>query len=379
MDASFLKSNQGNTLREFPDAKNVKRGENKETPSGCPTMPKNVANIRKGGDLVSNKIIIGIALGDQAGISSEIVAKALLKGHEEFTPVIFGNYDLFCKNSSCPIDVQCLDTFTRETLSNHIYFIDISAGDNIETGKITADSGKLIYDSLKTAIEFQKNNLIDAIIMAPITKQALHDAGLKYTSEFEMFQDMYQTSGCRAVIRCENIFRATVIGHCAFREIADNLTTEKIVQTAEALYSVISTFKPEKKCTLAIAALNPHAGENGLFGDEEARIISPAIDTLNERGISSSGPWPADTVFLRSVDGRDDGVVFLYHDQGNIAMKSKFFGDGVLIYTNIPAIICSVGHGSALDIAGKGIANEQNMKSCIDTAVQICHKRRAAQ
>lgn len=325
---------------------------------------------------MSYNIYIGIALGDQAGISSEIVAKALLESHEGYTPIIFGNYDLFCKNSSCQIEVEFLDTFTRENLGNNIYFVDIPAGNDIETGEITPDSGKLIYDSLKTAIDFQKNGLIDAIIMAPITKQALHDAGLKYTSEFEIFQDMYNTQGCRAVIRCENIFRATVVGHCAFREIPDKLTTEGIIQTAESLYSVVSTFKPNKQCTLAVAALNPHAGENGLFGDEESRIISPAIDTLNERGISCSGPWPADTVFLRAVDGKDDGVVFLYHDQGNIAMKSKFFGDGVLIYTNIPAVICSVGHGSALDIAGKGTANAQNMISCIDTAVEICKKRR---
>lgn len=325
---------------------------------------------------MAEKIIVGIAIGDHAGISSEIISKALCGGYEEYIPVLFGNYDLFCKGSASNLDVIHVDTFIREDLSNHAYFVDISAGTDIELGKITPGSGRLMYDSIKTAIDFQKKGLIDGIVMAPITKQALHEAGLEYTSEFEIFQNMYGTQGCRAVIQCENIFRATVVGHCAFREIANRLTTDGIIQTAKSLYSVVSSFKPEKQCTLAIAALNPHAGENGLFGNEEATTITPAIEYLNEHGICTSGPWPADTVFLRAVDGKDDGVVFLYHDQGNIAMKSRFFGDGVLIYTNIPAIICSVGHGSALDIAGKGIANEQNIVSCIETTVSLCQKRR---
>ena len=115
-------------------------------------------------------------------------------------------------------------------------------------------------------------------------------------------------------------------------------------------------------------------GEHGLFGDEETTILQPAIDRLRAEGVKVDGPCPADTVFLRAVNGINDGVVFLYHDQGNIAMKSRFFGDGVLIYSNVPDCICSVGHGSALDIAGKGVADPANIISCIASAVEICKR-----
>lgn len=303
------------------------------------------------------KPVIGIALGDPAGIGPEITAKALEHGFADYTPVLFGNRVLYEQFAPVPDGVT---------------FVDTSAGADIRMGQITADSGRLMTESLIQAIEYHKQGKIDGLVMAPITKQAFHAAGYPYTSEFELFAEKYNTSSVRAVIRCENIFRSTVVGHCAFREIVDRLTPDGVVQTARSLMQVIRTFKGEG--SIALAALNPHAGENGLFGDEEQRVLQPAIDRLRAEGIAIDGPCPADTVFLRAVNGINDGVVFLYHDQGNIAMKSRFFGDGVLIYSNVPSPVCSVGHGSALDIAGKGLADPANLISCIATAVEICQK-----
>ena len=324
------------------------------------------------------KIIIGIALGDQAGIASEVVAKALLKmAPLTFIPVLVGNEKLFRENCCAELPLRKLsDDFKREDLYDGIWLYDIEAGPDIETGRISGDSGCLMYDSLVKTLELEKAGLVDAVIMAPITKQALHEAGLMYTAEFDIFKEAYNVKACRAVVTCEHIFRSTVVGHVAFRDIPEKLTEEGIISTAEGLYEVVKKFNPGKDCTLAVAALNPHAGENGLFGDEEERVISPAIRALSARGIRASGPWPADTVFLRALQGKDDGVVFMYHDQGNIAMKSRFFGEGVLIYTGIPAIITSVGHGSALDIAGKGIADEANMVSAVMYALELAEKRK---
>lgn len=306
------------------------------------------------------KPIIGIALGDPAGIGPEITAKALAHGFADYTPVLFGNRALYEKYFSVPDGVT---------------FVDTPAGEDIRSGQITADSGRLMTESLCEAIEYHKQGRIDGLVMAPITKQAFHAAGYPYTSEFELFARRYNTSSVRAVIRCENIFRSTVVGHCAFREIVDRLTPDGVVQTARSLMQVIRTFKGDG--SIAIAALNPHAGENGLFGDEEQTVLGPAIEQLRAEGMSVDGPCPADTVFLRAVGGVNDGVVFLYHDQGNIAMKSRFFGDGVLIYANVPDCVTSVGHGSALDIAGKGVADASNLIACIATAVEICRKGRA--
>ena len=128
---------------------------------------------------------------------------------------------------------------------------------------------------------------------------------------------------------------------------------------------------------MAVAALNPHAGEDGLFGDEESTIIQPAIDQLLNEGIQVIGPCPADTVFLKARSGEVGGVVFLYHDQGNIAMKSVFFGDGVLIYTNTPANIVSVGHGPAYGKAGKGTADPKNMISSMQVLTELVLNQRA--
>lgn len=305
------------------------------------------------------KPIIGIALGDPAGIGPEITAKALEHGFADYTPVLFGNRALYERSFTVPEGVT---------------FVDTPAGADIRPGEITADGGRLMTESLIKAIEYHKAGKIDGLVMAPITKAAFHAAGYDYTSEFELFAKAYNTSSVRAVIRCENIFRSTVVGHCAFREIVDRLTPDGVVQTARSLMQVIRTFKGDG--SLAIAALNPHAGENGLFGDEEQTILEPAIGILRAEGMKVDGPCPADTVFLRAVNGVNDGVVFLYHDQGNIAMKSRFFGDGVLIYSNVPNCVTSVGHGSALDIAGKGVADPSNLISCIATAVEICKKGR---
>ena len=167
------------------------------------------------------------------------------------------------------------------------------------------------------------------------------------------------------------------MGHCAFRDIVDRLTTDGIIRTAHNLLHVMGAFLPKEKCRIAVAALNPHAGEDGLFGDEEHTIIQPAIDHLLEEGVQVIGPCPADTVFLKARNGEVGGVVFMYHDQGNIAMKSCFFGDGVLIYTNTPANIVSVGHGPAYGKAGKGTADPKNMIASMRVLASLVEKRKA--
>ena len=257
-----------------------------------------------------------------------------------------------------------------------VYFQNVAAGPDITYGKVSADSGRLIYDSIAKTIELYKNGIIDGICMTPITKQALHDAGYTECTEFDIFAKLFDTKGVGAVIQAGQIFRSTVVGHCAFVDIPKKLTTEAIVNTAESLLRVMRIFKPDQEPEIAVAALNPHAGENGLYGDEESRIIAPAIKILQEKGNHVIGPSPADTVFLKAIHKEVGGVVFLYHDQGNIAMKSVYFGAGVLIYSNIPAPIVSVGHGPAFDKAGKGTADPSNMIASIETLLKIVNSDR---
>lgn len=166
-------------------------------------------------------------------------------------------------------------------------------------------------------------------------------------------------------------------GHIPFWEIVERLSVPGIVQTACLLRETMCRCGVEEP-RVAVAALNPHAGEGGLVGQEEQTIITPAIQALREKGLLVAGPVPADTVFVRAMRGEFDGIVFLYHDQGNIAMKAVAFGRGVVIYVGLPLLIVTPGHGSAYDIAGRGIADAGNMIETLKTAAFLARGTRSS-
>lgn len=325
--------------------------------------------------------VLGIILGDHAGSSPELAAKAVLAAKGAYIPVLTGNLERFrisCQHveGADRLKIRPLEGRPTEGGEDVVYFCDIPAGPDIHFSTVTEDSGRLQYDSMVKMMELERAGIVDGFSMAPITKAGFHAAGLNFSSEFEVYKDYYKTERCAAVIKCDHIFRATVVGHCAFREIVDRLTPDGIVGTAHALLDTMAIFMGRENCRIAVAALNPHAGEDGLFGDEEATIIQPAIDQLLAEGNQVIGPCPADTVFLKARNGEVGGVVFLYHDQGNIAMKSCFFGDGVLIYTGIPANVVSVGHGPAYGKAGKGTADPKNMISSMEVLRELALKKK---
>lgn len=323
--------------------------------------------------------VAGIMLGDHAGIGPEITAMALVQGSRaDCATVLIGSLKYFRRAMQVvpgSEKLQIIDITENPAVEKEmgsVYFYDVPAGDEIPFGKVTADSGQLIYDSMLAALRLEREGVIDGFVMGPITKQALHAAGLNYSSEFEIFAEFYQTTGVRAVVRAGSIFRCTVVGHVRFTQIVSKLTPDGIVDTAHALVGVMSRFMPKEDVRIAVAALNPHAGEDGLFGDEESTILQPAIDRLAAEGIDVIGfPCPADTVYHRAQTGKVGGIVYLFHDQGNIAMKAASFGDGVLLYVNVPSKIVSVGHGGAFGSAGKGTASPQNLIACMDSLKEM--------
>lgn len=325
--------------------------------------------------------VLGIILGDHAGSSPELAAMAVLAAKGDYIPVLTGNLERFkisCQNvkGADRLKIRPLEGRPTEGGEDIVYFCDVPAGSDIHFSTVTEDSGRLQYDCMVRMMELERAGIVDGFSMAPITKAGFHAAGLNFSSEFEVYKDYYGTEKCASVIKCDNIFRSTVVGHCAFREIVDRLTPDGIVGTAHALLDTMEIFLGRENCRIAVAALNPHAGEDGLFGNEEAAIIQPAIDQLLAEGDQVIGPCPADTVFLKARNGEVGGVVFLYHDQGNIAMKSCFFGDGVLIYTGIPANVVSVGHGPAYGKAGKGTADPKNMISSMEVLRELVLKKK---
>lgn len=331
--------------------------------------------------------VLGIMLGEHAGCGPELVAKTLLKRDpNNYTPVLVGNRVRFELSKACIENgdklrvIEWDGSFKPEPLFDcATYFYDVPAGPDIEFGKVTAGGGRLIYDSIKATIELQSAGVLDGMFMAPITKAGLHMAGYNFTSEFELFGSLYGTGEASSVLKCENYFRATIVGHCPFREIADRITTEKILITSRRLMDKMSVFVKPEDMRIAIVALNPHAGENGIFGNEESTVIQPAIDQLRSEGYDVVGPWPCDTALNRVRAGEANGIVYMYHDQGNIAMKSVNFGGIILMYVEIPGLIVSVGHGPALDKAGTGTATEINVVESMNVLSMLAKRKLAGE
>jgi 4-hydroxythreonine-4-phosphate dehydrogenase len=323
---------------------------------------------------------IGVTLGDHAGIGPEIVAKVLAKQSVDapYSTVVFGDSDVFhahmeryaparVKDIRLVIDADTLDFEDTGAL----YMVNAPLKAPVPVGGISAVSGDQMIRMMTTAVSYERRGLLDGIVAASLTKQSLALSDMAIPSEFELYDREYGTRGADCVVVRERIIRSTVTGHIALRELWNHLTVDAIVDNGLQLYKVMRKIGIADG-GIAVAGLNPHAGENGLFGDEEARIIEPAIEILKQRlDTDVYGPWPADTIFVRAMKGEATGLVYLYHDQSNTAMKSVYFGEGNLIYINIPAWITSLGHGSALDIAGKGIADESNMKYALDLLLSL--------
>jgi len=320
---------------------------------------------------------IGIVMGDPSGIGPEISLKCVASPevHQSCYPVLIGDYDLLMSLAQRMVpDVTLVryrfrigeDPLKPHTAAVHDIGMDSTS---IRPGLVSTRAGEIMIRSIELAFDELRSGNLDGIAIAPLTKEGLASARPHYKSESDLFADLTGVRG-KIVTKWKSIFRSTVTGHVAFREIVERLNVSGIVETAQILQETILRFGIKQPC-LAIAALNPHAGEGGLFGDEEKTVIEPAIQSLVENGLDVRGPIPADTVFVRAMKGEYDGVVFLYHDQGNIAMKAIAFGQGVVVYARMPWVIVTPGHGSAYDIAGQGVADATNMVEAVKTAALL--------
>ena len=320
---------------------------------------------------------IGIVMGDPAGIGPEISLKCVASSevYQSCYPVLIGDYGLLRDLAQRMVpDVTVVryrvgigeDKLKPYTAAVHDIGMDSTS---VRPGLVSMRAGEIMIRAVELAFDELRSGNLDGIAIAPLTKEGLASARPHYHSESDLFADL---TGVRAkiVTKWKAIFRANVTGHLAFREIVERLNVSGIKETAQILQETIVQFGI-KQPRLSIAALNPHAGEGGLFGDEEKTIIEPAIESLLEEGLDVRGPIPADTVFVRAMRGEYEGIVFLYHDQGNIAMKAIAFGQGVVVYARMPWVIVTPGHGSAYDIAGQGVADATNMAEAVKIAVML--------
>jgi 4-phospho-D-threonate 3-dehydrogenase / 4-phospho-D-erythronate 3-dehydrogenase len=323
--------------------------------------------------------VIGITMGDPVGIGPEIIAKVLADPELQTVcrPVIFGDrrviaHELHKLGSSK--ELQPCATFARSMSGPYPELIAVSALDPTEVvpGRPTPATSAAMASAIIEAVRYARAGEIDAIVTAPINKQALNQAGYDYPGHTEMLAHLTGASDVVMMLAGERLRVVLVTIHCALADVPGRLSIEAIAKVATTTNTALKRYFTRGTVPrIAIAGLNPHAGENALFGCEEQTIIGPAIEHLRAQGLNVSGPHPPDTVFYAAARGDYDVVVCMYHDQGLIPLKLLHFEDGVNITLGLPIIRTSVDHGTAYDIAGRGLASPASLLSALKTAASM--------
>jgi 4-hydroxythreonine-4-phosphate dehydrogenase len=249
--------------------------------------------------------------------------------------------------------------------------------DAIPRGAISAISGRIAGETLAHATGLALEGRLDGITFAPLNKAALHAGGWHFNDEHQMFAHLTRHQGFFSEMNVlDNLWMSRVTSHVSLRTALDQITPQRI---DDALTLADRTMRGAgfSRPRIAVCALNPHAGENGLFGREEIEVIAPAVAKAAARGIDCKGPFPSDTVFLKAFDGQFDGVLSMYHDQGQIATKMKGFNRGVTVTAGLKTVFTTPAHGTAFDIVGKGIATTGALEQAVRLAARLTAARKS--
>ncbi len=321
---------------------------------------------------------IAVTLGDPSGIGPEIILKALTmfpKLYADAVPVVFGHSAILKQQAeqlNIPVfveDVSNLDALPALSTERILCYSDTVLKTIPAPGQINAHSGRLSFDYIRASIEQASAKRMDAVCTAPINKEALKLAAVPYLDHTAMFTRLTASEQTMTLFVTQNLRIFFLTRHLAFKDIAAHLDKELIVKALQNCSVYLKQIGiPDPK--IALAALNPHGGEHGLFGNEEEDILHPAVLQAQKSDLNVSGPVPADAVFHQSKEGRYDAVLSLYHDQGHIAAKTLDFYRTVSLTMGLPFLRTSVDHGTAMDIAGKNIADATSMVEALKAAVK---------
>lgn len=320
------------------------------------------------------KPIVGVTMGDPAGVGPEIIAKALMdRGILELCrPVVFGSRAVMEEAFGiCGLkaEINVLDGANFEYKDGLVNVFDIDNVDikSLERGKISGACGKAAYEYIERAVELAMEGKIQAIATAPVNKESLREANVPFIGHTEMLEELTGVTNPLTMFQVESLRIFFLTRHVSLRKACDLVTEERVYQMIKRSFAALDRLGV-KGPVLAVAALNPHSGEHGLFGDEEEKEIRPAIKRAADEGYDVTGPFPADSVFHFALKEKYDAVISLYHDQGHIASKMVDFEKTVSITNGLPFLRTSVDHGTAFDISGKGIASGTSMIEAIRLA-----------
>ena len=326
--------------------------------------------------------IIGITLGDPSGIGPEIIVKALSDPelYKTCLPVVLGDpgaLALSLKGKGEPSIHVVSHPSEAKGGPGQIDLMAVSRlkKDRMIPGKPTTEGGKAMVAYILKAVEMLQQGDLSAMVTCPISKALMQEAGYAFEGHTELLAHLTGSKDYIMMLAGDRLRVTLVTIHCALKDVPDLLNQENVYKTIAITSNALRDDFGLKHPRIAIAALNPHAGESGLFGSEDEVYITPAVKKAQEDGYNVEGPFPADTLFHRAANGQFDVVVAMYHDQGLIPLKLLHFSDAVNVTLGLPIIRTSVDHGTAYEIAGRGIADPSSLRAAIGTAVLMAANR----
>jgi 4-hydroxythreonine-4-phosphate dehydrogenase len=334
--------------------------------------------------------ILGLTMGDPAGVGPEIALKALrdLAAREaagELSLAVIGTTS--CMAAAAERLGMPAKIATDGGGWPNVRLIEAATTEEtIAPGRLSAEAGRLAFAAIERAVHLAQAGEIDAIVTAPINKEALNKAGHAYPGHTEILADLTHSKGSCMMLAHDRLRVTHVSTHVALADVPKRVTPERLRRVFDLTHEALLDLGIEKP-RIGVCALNPHAGEGGLFGREDQDIVAPVIEEFKAKGIAIEGPVPGDTIYVKALAGQFDAVVAMYHDQGHVAVKTLGFAmdsqtglmsslSGVNVTLGLPIIRTSVDHGTAFDIAGQGIANAASMIEAIELAAQMVRARK---
>lgn len=322
--------------------------------------------------------IIAVTMGDPAGIGPEIIIKSLARGELSGTPAIVVGCvhtmrRILALGITLPAELKIIKRPAQAQFSpGVINIIDepLRDPDALIPGVVQSQAGDLAFRCIKRATELAMAGEVQAIATAPLNKEALHAAGHLFPGHTELLATLTHSRDYAMVLYTDKLKVIHVSTHIALRKFLDTLSQDRVktvIRMADSFLRRVGYANPR----IAVAGVNPHAGEHGLFGDEEINIVNPAVEAMRGEGVNVVGACPPDTVYLQTYEGQYDMVVAMYHDQGHIPLKLLGFYDGVNITAGLPFIRTSADHGTAFDIAWTGKAKSDSMAISMKLAMQL--------
>jgi 4-hydroxythreonine-4-phosphate dehydrogenase len=329
----------------------------------------------------SERPIVAITMGDAAGIGPEIIAKAL-QSEQVYAlcrPVVVGESTVMRKAMNL-INSESRLHPVREInqIEGHLGGIDLLDLCNLDeteilTGKLCKGCGRAAVEYVTRAAQLALRGEVKAIVTAPINKESTRLAGIGELGHMELLAKLTGVKEYATMLASGRLRVVHLTTHHSLKEALDLITSERILARLKLTWECFLSWGFERP-RIAVAAINPHGGEGGILGEEEIREIEPAVKAAQELGVNASGPYPADSIFNRAIKGEFDAVLAMYHDQGHIPIKVHGFEKSVSVALGFPFIRTSVDHGTAFDIAGKGVASESSLIESIKVAVNLATK-----